>query len=271
MDIKKLFAQMPVATLKQLAMSHNVNTGIKAPSQMLKAELIKSLSDHYQSLNDTTLLPSTNYKGLNIPWADIPDIFKPKNVIKPKKITETEKDIEEMQKIDNLKQWAKDFIKIKKSPADLARERRQKLNEKFITDKQIEFAIKRRETKQAKAQAKAQEKRKAKTDSKTESKTINKEKTKTESKNESKNETNPIIDKLTSLLNRFIYLNNKEEADRDSKEYYNITLERYADILKLYNKIRNTLNEKDKEVINDLFNKIDFISENDDFNDKFQD
>ena len=102
MDIKKLFSLLPVLTLKQLAQSHNISTGVKAPSQMLKAELVKILSDKYYELKGTTLLPVKNEKGIEIPWADIPELFKPKNPIKPKKVVETDIDIENLKKLQDI-------------------------------------------------------------------------------------------------------------------------------------------------------------------------
>lgn len=84
-DIKQLFALMPVKTLREIATKHNVQTSIKAPSQMLKAELVKSLASHYVSLVGNSLYPLPS-KNLDIPFTDIPDKWKPRKA--PKELTE---------------------------------------------------------------------------------------------------------------------------------------------------------------------------------------
>lgn len=265
MDIKKLFSQMSVNTLKQLAISHNIQTSIKAPSQMLKAELIKSLSDHYFELKGTTLLPVKNEIGLTIPWNDLPAMFKPKNPNKPKKITETEEDVEEFNRLKKLEDWAKQHVKIKQAPYDISKEKRKEsAYNKYTSDKEIAEAIKRREIRQLKAK----ETRKLKTSNKKPTEAIINPKI-SKAIEEDEEIQNPLIDKLTALLNRFTYLNNKEKIQKDDIEYYNNTLDRYDEIMKLYNKTKKTLSKADMTTINKLFEKIDNISNDDNFNDRF--
>ena len=62
-------------------------------------ELVKSLSDKYFELKGTILLPVKNEKGLDIPWMDIPTIFKPKSPTKPQKVIETDRDMQEFERL----------------------------------------------------------------------------------------------------------------------------------------------------------------------------
>jgi len=258
MDIKNLFSLMPVAVLKQLAMNHNILTNIKAPSQLLKAELVKSLSDKYVELKGTTLLPVKNDIGLEIPWVDIPTLFKPKTPIKPKKVIESDRDIQEYERLKALEEWAKQHIKVKKSKYDIAREKRILVNNKYTTDNEYKIAVEKRQARKLKAINKKLQK------------TSNKPSELPIEKIEKEQEPeHPIIEKLNGILNRFTYLNKKDDIDNDLIDYYNNTLDKYSGIIGYYNKIKNSLTKNDKKTVDTLFSKIDKISENDDFNDKF--
>jgi hypothetical protein len=267
MDVKKLFALMPVEVLKRLAMNHNIQSNIKAPSQQLKAELVKSLSDKYFELKGTTLLPVKNEKGLDIPWMDIPTIFKPKPPTKPQKVIETDRDIQEFQRLKALEEWAKQHIKVKQSKFDIAREKRMLANNKYTTEKEYELAIEKRRERKRKESEKKFEKLFGRKLGELPGE-IKPKKVK-EPEPEPEPAENPIIEKLNGLLNRYTYLNKISKIDKDAIEYYNNTLDRYSGIIGNYNKIKNSLTKNDKKTVDTLFNKIDLISDNDNFNDKF--
>jgi hypothetical protein len=266
MDVKKLFALMPVEVLKRLAMNHNIQSNIKAPSQQLKAELVKSLSDKYFELKGTILLPVKNERGLDIPWMDIPTIFKPKPPTKPQKVIETDRDMQEFERLKALEEWAKQHIKVKKSKYDVAREKSILVNNKYTTDKEYELAIEKRRERKKRESEKKFEKLFGRKLGELPGEIKPKKK---EPEPESEPEEHPIIEKLNGLLNRFTYLNKKEKIDKDAIEYYNNTLDRYSGIIGYYNKIKNNLTKTDKKTVDTLFSKIDKISENDEFNDKF--
>ena len=231
---------------------------------MLKAELVKILSDKYYELKGTTLLPVKNEKGIEIPWLDIPDIYKPKTPIKPKKVVQTDRDIEELQRLKYLEDWAKQHVKVKKSKYDLSREKKIKDSSKYGTDEEYLKAIKRRRERQERAYEKKFEKIYGKKPSPLPGQKPKKEEEKTEPEH-------PIIQRLQGLLNRYIYLSKIKDIDNDVIEYYNNTLDKYSEILGYYNKIKNTLSKNDKKIVDKLYVDIDKYADSDEFNDKFND
>lgn len=80
-NVKELFSYLPVEKLKELAQKHNVLVAIKSPTSMLKAELVKALSDKYIALVGNELLP-IQQKYLTIDKKDIPGRFFPSQLRK---------------------------------------------------------------------------------------------------------------------------------------------------------------------------------------------
>lgn len=134
MNISELFALLNIDKLKELAYKHNVLVSIKAPSTMLKAELVKALSDHYMNLVGTDLIPIAQ-KPLQMNRLDIPPKFQPK---KPDAISS--KDKLENRKIQQFKELQL---------------RREKRNAKYMTKEKLDEAIKKRETNQKRVKEKA--------------------------------------------------------------------------------------------------------------------
>jgi hypothetical protein len=262
MDVKKLFALMPVEVLKRLAMNHNIQSNIKAPSQQLKAELVKSLSDKYFELKGTILLPVKNEKGLDIPWMDIPTIFKPKPPTKPQKVIETDRDMQEFERLKALEEWAKQHIKVKQSKFDIAREKRILANNKYTTEKEYELAIeKRRERKKRESERKFEKlfgKKMGELPGEIKLKKIKEPEPE-----------HPIIEKLKKLLIKFTYLNKKENINDNAIKDYNSALDKRSELVGNFNRIKNTISKADIKTINELIDKIDNISNNDEFYDKF--
>ena len=250
MDVKKLFALIPVVKLKELAQKHNYITGIKAPSQMLKAELVKSLSEHYIDLTGTKLVP-VQPKEMEIPWMDIPESYKPRN---PKK------KIEEEDPLKELKEWAKGFIRVKKAPYEISKENRESRSLQYATEKKLKQAITKRETRQAKEKAKRQKAKEDKTKVKPQKK---------EEKEEEEKKEHPYINILDSFYSRVKFAINRE-PNKDGKEYYNDTIDKYTyEILPQYNKIKNNLTKTEKDKTEKIFNKIDKILDDDEITEKF--
>jgi hypothetical protein len=247
-DIKQLFSLMPVKTLREIATKHNVQTSIKAPSQMLKAELVKSLSNHYVSLVGNSLYPLPS-KNLDIPYTDIPEKWKPKKA--PKELTEKEK---------ALKEWVKGIVRVKKTPYELAKERREERALMYATEKKTKEAITRREKRQEKAKEARQKKKEEEKKSNITKKVVKPEK--------EEEEDHPFIEKLNKFYDRVKYLKNIEPDER-GKDYYSATSNKFDDISFDYNKIKNSLTKNNKDKANKIFDKISSILDDDDIIDKF--
>jgi hypothetical protein len=249
-NIKHFFSIMPVKTLKELAMRHNVQTGIKAPSQMLKAELVKSLSDHYINLTGTELLPIQS-KKLNIPYTDVPATYRPKN---PKK------QIADDDPLKELKEWARGFIRVKKAPYEIARENREARALQYATERKLKEAIKKRETRQAKEKQK-------RLNTKEDKSKANKQKTQ---QIQPEKPDHPFLTTLSNFYNRVKFAIDKE-PNKDGIKYFDDTINKYTDeIVPEFNKIKNKLSQNEKEKANKLFDKIDKILDDDEIISKFE-
>jgi len=134
-NIKELFSLINVDQLKQLAMKHNVLTGIKAPSQMLKAELVNALSQHYKNLIGTDIIPVAA-KPLKIDRKEI-----------PRKFLYPEKPVEK-----------KRLVTVAKAPWQVRREEREARSLLYGTKEKLKIAeeksLKRKQKQKAKLQAK---------------------------------------------------------------------------------------------------------------------
>lgn len=144
MNISELFALMKVNQLKELAMKHNVLVGIKAPSEMLKAELVKTLSEHYYNLVGTELLPVPP-KKLEIPRLQIPPKYQEKKRT-IKKLT-----AEEQKKKMESKTAVQEYEKKQKA--------REKRNKKYYSEEGLEAAKERRETREKRRKWREQRKK----------------------------------------------------------------------------------------------------------------
>ena len=147
MELKNLFAQLPVARLRELAKQHNLNTKIKSPSTMLKAEQVHALSSHFETLIGDQLMPK----------AGSPIKLKPTEI--PREYQKLKEKEYRQDMPQDLQEWARQFVKVKPAPYDVAREKRKERSEAYTTNKKLEDAIKRREARTAKAKAKRIEKK----------------------------------------------------------------------------------------------------------------
>jgi hypothetical protein len=234
-DIKKLFSLIPVNKLRELAYRHNVETGIKAPSQMLKAELVNSISKHYQSLTGTNLIP-IEPKPLSIPFSDIPEKFKPK---KPKKETNQAK-----------------MVSVRAAPYDVSREKRQIKAMEYGTEQKLKEAIKRREKRQTKAK---ETREKKKTEVKPAIKEVKKEVEKMESKSVFVNQLQDLVDRTEKLKSM--------KKGKEGMKLYNNSLFELETIQR--NMRGKDITAKDLKVIEKLEKEINDILEDDDIMDKF--
>ena len=259
MDVKKLFALIPVQKLKELAQKHNYITGIKAPSEMLKAELVKSLSDHYIDLTGDKLIP-VEAKKLDIPFPDIPASFKPKNKDKKGFEYELDKWAEQFlnpksQKIKDLEIWAKQAKNLqgKKTPYEISRDNREARSLKYASEKKLKEAITKREKRQVKEKQKRQDK-KAKIDDKSKKKVQKVEKVEeVEHKKQHK-----FLDKLEEFYNRVVYLDKIEDKNKQ-QEYYETTIDKYVNIEEEYNKVNKALTKEENNKASKIFDKINII------------
>ena len=144
-NVAEVFAYLNVDELKKLAQRHNVSYNIKAPTSMLKAELVKSLADHYVDLVGDELIPIPS-KPLKLDKKQIPPKFQTK---KPKE-----------EKNDKMSLWLKQWLSQKDNPVLSSgkdnpevkkAQRREARNEAYLTKKKLEESIKKREASQAKA------------------------------------------------------------------------------------------------------------------------
>jgi hypothetical protein len=257
MDVKKLFALIPVQKLKELAQKHNYITGIKAPSQMLKAELVKSLSDHYIDLTGNKLVPVQG-KTLEIPPSDIPSIYRPKKQELKGFEYELDKWAEQVldpkkKKIEDLKKWAKEFIRVRKAPYEISKENREAKALQYASEKKLKEAITKREKRQVKEKQKRQAK-KAKIDDKSKKKVQKVEKVEeVEEKKQHK-----FLDKLEEFYNRVVYLDKIEDKNKQ-QEYYDTTINKYVDIEEEYNKVNKALTKEENNKASKIFDKINII------------
>jgi hypothetical protein len=251
-DIKQFFSLMPVKTLREIAMKHNILTGIKAPSQMLKAELVQSLSNHYVSLTGNSLYPLPA-KKLEVPFSDIPEQWKPKKA--PKELTEKEK---------ALKEWAKQHIRVKKTPYEIAKERREDRKLSYGTEKKLKEAIIRRERRQEKAKETRQKKKEE--EMKSIKKAIVKEK-KDEEKPKPKKVMHPIYIRYQELLKEARKLDGLVGLKED-KEFYNNLLDKLADVDNSFSTAKKKMSKTDIDEINTIQDKIGAIVDDDNIIDK---
>ena len=226
--VKHLFSLMNVETLRELAIKHNVQTQIKHPSLMRKAELINSLSEHYNKLMGHSLFPIPN-KELNIEWSKIPAQWKP---MKPKKESN---------------------IKVKKPEYELAMERRAEKASKYTTDKALKKAIMARE----KSQKKAKEQRIAKKNKTKEDKQklLIEKQEKQQPINENDIPENKFINELNNLLARTVFCTNQEPNYRWKTEFNNIIQTFNSDKIR-YERIKNLMIVRDKTKADSIINKI---------------
>lgn len=233
-DIKKLFSLINVDKLRELAYRHNIETGIKAPSQMLKAELVNSISKHYKDLTGTNLIPVES-KPLSIPFSDIPEKFKPK---KPKKETNQPK-----------------MVSVRAAPYDVSREKRQTKAMEYATEQKLKEAITRREKRQTKAKETRQKK-------KAEPKTVKKE-VKEAEKMESKS---VFVNQLQDLMDRVDKLKSMKKG-KEGKDLYSASL---TELERIQRNMRGKeISAKDSKLIEKLEKHINDVLENDDVMDKF--
>jgi hypothetical protein len=241
-DVKKIFSLLPIKTLRELAQKHNVLTGIKAPSQMLKAELVKSLSDHYKSLMGTNLMPMAP-KGLIIPISDLPRQYKPTKQIE----NETP-----------LQKWARENIKVMPRKKDIEAENRAK---KYQTDKKLQESIKKRQANQAKQK---EYREKIKKIGKTETKEP--KKAKKEEDDDEIISNNKYVIELQDILKNYKKLKTMSRS-KSGQELYKITYNRYRTLEEAIKKDKN-ISANDRKIIDKLDKQVYELSEDDDILEK---
>jgi hypothetical protein len=241
-DVKKIFALLPIKTLRELATKHNVLTGIKAPSQMLKAELVNSLTDHYKSLTGTNLMPMPA-KFLSIPVTDLPRKYKPTKQIE----NETP-----------LEKWARENIKVMPRKKDVEAENRAK---KYQTDKKLQESIKKRQANQAKQKEYREKIKKI-------GKTENKEpkKVKKDEEDDEIFSSNKYVIELQEILKNYKKLKTMSRS-RSGQELYKITYNRYRTVEEAIKKDKN-ISANDRKIIDKLDKQVYELSEDDDILEK---
>jgi hypothetical protein len=244
-DVKKIFALLPIKTLRDLAQKHNVMNDIKAPSSMLKAELVNSLSEYYKSLTGTNFMPIQS-KPLSISINDLPMKYKPKKII----ANETP-----------LQKWAREFIRVMPRKQEIQAENRAK---KYETDKKLKEAIKKREQNQAKQKAYRE---KLKNEDKTTKQSKKVKKTQEDNENDEIISNNKYVIELQEILKNYKKLKKMPE-NKAGKDLYNFTYNRYRTIEDAIKKDKN-INTVDSKIIDKLDKEIYTLSEDDDILDKF--
>lgn len=239
-DIKKLLSLLKVDQLRDLAYRHNVQTQIKAPSQMLKAELIKSLSDHYLFLSGTNFIP-VRAKDLSIPREQIPEKYRPEDKTKYKFLPAyieqlknegfTDEQIKEKQRKHN-----EAFSTIQnpsKIDTNTSKSREiEKRGQKYTTDKNLAEAIKKRETRQAKQKE-------------------SREKLKKETKKEvpKKDDKKTIIrTQLNDIVKRVKKLKTMTGKSQQDKDFYEKLNDDFRDVMKLIKETKNLTDSEIKEI-----------------------
>ena len=263
-NIKDLFSLLPVNTLKQLAQKHNVQTGIKAPSTMLKAELVQSLSDHYTNLTGTDLVP-VQPKPLKINKLDIPPQFQEKKPLTESKKQQKQKDLELLKNMrEQFKERGLDLYKPQQYK--LQQEKREARSAQYKTKEKLEDSIKRRQARQEKAKEARQKKKEGKEPEKKEKV----EKIKKDDIEDLSEMGQDIYNAYNDLLEKAKKLK-KMDADKKGKEYY-------ANLVRLIGKVNErtnianrarSLTDIDKKVIDNISDKIQTITDDDDILDKF--
>jgi hypothetical protein len=266
-NVKELFSHIKVDKLKELAQRHNVEYNIKAPSTMLKAELIKSLADHYINLLGNELVP-VPARPMKLAIGEIPGKFQIKNPKDTKKkillnlIGEREVEMTP-EKAEQYKKWMEQMqqsiSKGKDDPYEIKKQRREARNESYITKKKLDEAIEKRK----KNLEKAKEYRLKK---KTEA---------LQQKPEKKKEPEKELTPGEKMLGNFkVLLKETEklydmEGDAEGIKFYEETNSKYDNLWNKYKAMKNQFKQKEKDKIEEVIDEIKAILDDDDVFDKF--